>query len=245
MVGKPSPRSVADVPALAGAALACALLAGASPAGSSAAAAGPISGAPRLLHDQFAASSRKHPARRRVRRGRDSRGCRDRGPIPPRLERERQRVEFHGFKPDTTLKAALDAMIERRYTDARALAAGHPDPLAAALVDWFVAREPESGLTAAAGHRADGDASRLAGAGAPAAARPAGLPRGRSRRRRRARLLQRHRADHDRRQACLGRRAEGRGPAAGIRRDRAHALAGGEARAESGRRAAHPLRRRI
>ena len=39
-------------------------------------------------------------------------------------------------------------MIERRYTDARALAAGHPDPLAAALVDWFVAREPESGLTA-------------------------------------------------------------------------------------------------
>ena len=39
-------------------------------------------------------------------------------------------------------------MIERRHTDARALAAGHPNPLASTLVDWLLSRvEPETGLT--------------------------------------------------------------------------------------------------
>ncbi len=55
---------------------------------------------------------------------------------------------FYGFTPDYALKAALDAVSARRYADARALAADHADPLAPALIDWLIARETDSGLSA-------------------------------------------------------------------------------------------------
>jgi soluble lytic murein transglycosylase len=55
---------------------------------------------------------------------------------------------YYGFRPDYRLKSALDAMSAGRFADARDLAARHDDPLVSALVDWLVAREPDSGLSA-------------------------------------------------------------------------------------------------
>ena len=58
-------------------------------------------------------------------------------------------TQFYGFAPDFPLRAALDAVKDGRYTDARIAAAAHEDPLAASLVDWLVARQPDSGMSAA------------------------------------------------------------------------------------------------
>ena len=58
-------------------------------------------------------------------------------------------LEFHGFAPDLALKAAIDAVAEGRYGEARRLAGEHESPLAPRLIDWLVAREPDSGLSAA------------------------------------------------------------------------------------------------
>jgi soluble lytic murein transglycosylase len=75
-------------------------------------------------------------------------------PLEVRLPRSRPDPEavahasFYGFTPDNVLKEALDALSDRQYTEARALVAGHRDPVAIALVDWLVAREPDSGLSA-------------------------------------------------------------------------------------------------
>jgi soluble lytic murein transglycosylase len=57
--------------------------------------------------------------------------------------------QFHGFTPDFALKAALDAASEGRYTEARGLAAEHENALVSALIDWIVALDPSSDLSAA------------------------------------------------------------------------------------------------
>ena len=57
---------------------------------------------------------------------------------------------FYGFKPNLTLKDALDAVGRDRFSEARRLAAYLKDPLAVRLVDWLIARAPESGLSAEA-----------------------------------------------------------------------------------------------
>src|SRR5688572_1125768 len=54
-----------------------------------------------------------------------------------------------GFMPDATLKAAIEAIQSQRYAEARAHVADHPDSLAIELVAWLIAREPDSGLSAA------------------------------------------------------------------------------------------------
>ena len=54
-----------------------------------------------------------------------------------------------GFTPDAALKAAIEAIQSQRYAEARAHVADHPDPLAIELVAWLIAREPDSGLSAA------------------------------------------------------------------------------------------------
>ncbi len=58
-------------------------------------------------------------------------------------------LDFHGFAPDFALKAALDAVTDGRYAEATRLAGEHPNPLALKLVEWLVARQPDSGLSAA------------------------------------------------------------------------------------------------
>ena len=58
-------------------------------------------------------------------------------------------LDFHGFAPDFALKAAIDAAAEGRYAEARSLVSAHDDPLVPKLMDWLVAREPGSGLSAA------------------------------------------------------------------------------------------------
>jgi soluble lytic murein transglycosylase len=62
---------------------------------------------------------------------------------PPRAE-----ANFHGFRSDTAFRAALEALDAKRYGEARKLAAEHSDPLAAALVDWLIARADDSDLQA-------------------------------------------------------------------------------------------------
>ena len=57
--------------------------------------------------------------------------------------------QLHGFMPDLLLKASLDAINAGRYADARELASKHEDALAGALVDWIVARQQDSGMSAA------------------------------------------------------------------------------------------------
>jgi len=57
-------------------------------------------------------------------------------------------MQFYGFKPDFVLRAAIDAVGDAHYAGARAIAAKHPDPLAPALVDWLIARQPDSGMSA-------------------------------------------------------------------------------------------------
>ncbi|MBA3519124.1 MAG: transglycosylase SLT domain-containing protein [Rhizobiales bacterium] len=61
---------------------------------------------------------------------------------------ERLEKQFFGFKPDLPLKAALDAVNEERFIEARQLAAEHGDPLVKTLIDWMVARNSKSDLTA-------------------------------------------------------------------------------------------------
>lgn len=58
-------------------------------------------------------------------------------------------LDFYGFAPDFALKAAIDAVAERRYAEARRMAGEHENPLAPKLIDWLVAREPDSGMSAA------------------------------------------------------------------------------------------------
>jgi soluble lytic murein transglycosylase len=45
------------------------------------------------------------------------------------------------------MRAALEAFDAGRYAQARALAADDPDPLAESLLDWLIARQPDSGMT--------------------------------------------------------------------------------------------------
>jgi soluble lytic murein transglycosylase len=54
--------------------------------------------------------------------------------------------EYHGFEPDQAFAAALDAFDAREYGRARALAENHQDELAAALVEWLIAQQSDSGL---------------------------------------------------------------------------------------------------
>lgn len=72
-------------------------------------------------------------------------------PRPARADLQaakRLNEQFFGFKPDLPLKAALDAVNEERFMEARWLAGEHGDPLVKALVDWMVARNSDSDLTA-------------------------------------------------------------------------------------------------
>jgi soluble lytic murein transglycosylase len=57
-------------------------------------------------------------------------------------------TQFYGFAPDFALRAALDAVGRGRYADARSLAAAHENAMAPALVEWLIARQPDSGLSA-------------------------------------------------------------------------------------------------
>jgi soluble lytic murein transglycosylase len=57
-------------------------------------------------------------------------------------------ADYHGFEPDVTFAAALDALDAGDYSRARVLARAHEDPLAAELVEWFVARQADSGQSA-------------------------------------------------------------------------------------------------
>jgi soluble lytic murein transglycosylase len=58
-------------------------------------------------------------------------------------------LDFYGFEPDFTLKATLDAVEDGRYAEAQQAADENPDPRVARLVDWMVARAPDSGMSAA------------------------------------------------------------------------------------------------
>ena len=57
-------------------------------------------------------------------------------------------MQFYGFAPDFVLRAALDAVADGRYADARAAAAKHANALVPALIDWLIARQPNSGMSA-------------------------------------------------------------------------------------------------
>jgi peptidoglycan lytic transglycosylase len=57
-------------------------------------------------------------------------------------------TQFYGFKPDFALRAALDAVNDGRYADARQVAAAHDNPMVPALVDWLIARQSDSGMSA-------------------------------------------------------------------------------------------------
>jgi soluble lytic murein transglycosylase len=71
-------------------------------------------------------------------------------PQPEALDvSQREPRTYYGFDPDPQLAAALDALGRGRYAEARALAAEHADPLVPQLIQWMIAREPDSGLTAA------------------------------------------------------------------------------------------------
>ncbi len=57
---------------------------------------------------------------------------------------------FHfGFVPDLQMRAAISAFDAGQYANARALAAEHSDPVALKLVEWMIAREQNSGMSAA------------------------------------------------------------------------------------------------
>ncbi len=58
-------------------------------------------------------------------------------------------TQFYGFKPDFLLRSALDAVEAGQYDEARSIAASHADALVPSLIDWLVARAPDSGLSAA------------------------------------------------------------------------------------------------
>ncbi len=73
-------------------------------------------------------------------------------PRPELSEAEMARLlatQFYGFKPDFALRATLDAVRDGSYTAAHRMAAAHENPLVPALVDWLIARESNSGLSAA------------------------------------------------------------------------------------------------
>src|SRR5688500_18533014 len=98
MVGNPSRALCRRRPAFAGAALACALLAGAAlPTLDPAQAAGPVQARPSFMIDSPASgnilriAASDEDAIARLPRPR---------PDPADVERERIRVDFHGFKPD-------------------------------------------------------------------------------------------------------------------------------------------------
>jgi soluble lytic murein transglycosylase len=57
-------------------------------------------------------------------------------------------TQFYGFAPDFLLRAALDAIADGRYADARAAASEHKDPLVSSLIEWLIARQPDSGMSA-------------------------------------------------------------------------------------------------
>jgi len=57
-------------------------------------------------------------------------------------------MQFYGFAPDLVLRAALDAVTDGRYADARAAAAKHANALVPSLVEWLIARQPNSGMSA-------------------------------------------------------------------------------------------------
>ncbi len=57
-------------------------------------------------------------------------------------------LDFYGFTPNFALRAAIDAANEGHYAEAREAAAKIADPLAARIVDWLVARDPDSGMSA-------------------------------------------------------------------------------------------------
>lgn len=56
-------------------------------------------------------------------------------------------IQFYGFKPDFLLRAALQAVADGRYADAREAASKHTDPLVASLIEWLIARQPDSGMS--------------------------------------------------------------------------------------------------
>ena len=105
-----------------------------------------------------------------------------------RTQRELLAMQYYGFQPDFVLKAALDQFSSARYADARTIAATHKNALVPALMDWLIARRTDSGHVGAGNHLDPDEPSRLAGAGAAAASRRAGLPRARAERRFGARL---------------------------------------------------------
>ena len=57
-------------------------------------------------------------------------------------------MQYYGFQPDFVLKAALDQFSSARYADARTIAATHKNALVPALMDWLIARRPDSGMSA-------------------------------------------------------------------------------------------------
>ena len=57
-------------------------------------------------------------------------------------------TQFYGFAPDFALRAALDSVNDGAYAEARQLAATHENPMVPALVDWLIARQPDSGMSA-------------------------------------------------------------------------------------------------
>jgi soluble lytic murein transglycosylase len=72
-------------------------------------------------------------------------------PRPDLSEAEAARflaMKYYGFKPDFVLRAALDEFQSGRYGEARFIVSKHPDPLAPALVEWLIARQADSGLSA-------------------------------------------------------------------------------------------------
>lgn len=58
-------------------------------------------------------------------------------------------IQFYGFAPDFLLRAALEAVSDGRYSDARDAASKHADPLVGSLIEWLIARQPDSGMSPA------------------------------------------------------------------------------------------------
>jgi soluble lytic murein transglycosylase len=58
-------------------------------------------------------------------------------------------AQFYGFAPDHKLKAALDAVEQGRYAEARRLASEHENALVPAILDWVIARQSDSDLSPA------------------------------------------------------------------------------------------------
>lgn len=71
-------------------------------------------------------------------------------PRPELTDAEKQHLlalEFYGFAPYFALRTAIDAVLEGRYGVARETAAALENPLGARIVDWLIARDPNSGLS--------------------------------------------------------------------------------------------------